>query len=100
MLIWIFFGANTPDESRRITVQELAYIQETSEKSSDEKIKSIKEWPIKSILTSQSVLIIIATNVLSDFTLYGIFSVLPDYLWEMFNIGVKNVSFNACRFNS
>jgi sugar phosphate permease len=90
--LWFIYGANSPDESRHISIHELSYIQATADKSSDEKIKSIRKWPIKSILTSRSVLVIIITNVLSDFTLYGIFSVFPLYLWEIYNMDVVTVS--------
>lgn len=97
LILWIIYGANSPDESKFITIHELTYIQATSEKPND-KVKSIREWPLKSILTSKSVLVIILTNVLSDFTLYGIFSVFPLYFWEIYNIGVVVVCLNVLKF--
>lgn len=75
-----------------VSVEELSYIKVNSEKTTNSQVSSIRDWPLKSIFTSRSVWAIILTNVLSDFTLYGIFSVFPLYLWEIYNIDIVTVS--------
>ena len=77
------FGSESPHENRYISFQELTFIQETVEKMCD--LKPLREWPLKEILTSKSVIVNIFANILSDFTFYGIYSVLPLYLEETFN---------------
>jgi sugar phosphate permease len=87
--LWLVFGADSPHENRYISFQELTYIQETVEKTCD--LKPIREWPLKEILTSKSVIFIIFTNILSDFAFYGIYSILPNFLKQRFNFNLITV---------
>ena len=88
--LWLIFGSESPHENRYISFQELTFIQETVEKMCD--LKPLREWPLKEILTTKSVIVNIFANILSDFTFYGIYSVLPLYLEETFNFNFITVS--------
>jgi len=93
---WMKIADNCPNESISISSNEKLYLKEKIAKEGqtfDVHSISPANWPCKQILFSRSVWIIIATNVLSDFTLYGILSVFPTYLTEIFNVDVINNSY-------
>ncbi len=45
------------------------------------------------ILSSKSVWSIVLTNILSDFTLYGILSVFPSFLYEIYGVDILSNSY-------
>ena len=90
MIPWLILVSDSPHESRYISFHELTYIQETVQRTNE--LMPISEWPLKRILTSKSVIINIITNILSDFAIYGLFSVFSIYLTERMSVDLLTVS--------
>ena len=88
LLLWWYLAANSPQESKHISIAELNYIREHSDQAIQTVAHSPSQWPLKSIFTSKAVLVIIVTNILSNFTLFGLLTVFPSFLREAFNLNI------------
>lgn len=90
---WIKLVSNNPRECLKISRRELNYIIENTDKSPSIQEVSPFKLPWLKILTSKSVWAIILTNVLSDFTLYGILSVFPTFFHDIYDIDILTLSY-------
>jgi len=95
LLPWNKFASNSPKNSRLISRYELEYLETHREQTVNITNKSPLTWPIIEIFTSPSIWVILATNVFSDFTLYGILAVFPSYLEEVYAINITKNSYIA-----
>lgn len=93
LLPWLKFAQNSPDKCGHISNKELSFLKENGDLGKSIEGQSPLKWPLIEILSSRSVWVIVLTNVLSDFTLYGILSVFPSYLSEIYGVDIMTNSY-------
>ena len=99
---WLKFASDSPTRSSTISSQELAYLKKYNESTmattssqhaactsaQDRRNQQLFAPLVWHMLGSRSVWAIVVTNVLSDFTFYGILSVFPAFMAEVYGIDV------------
>ncbi|CAF1132130.1 unnamed protein product [Adineta ricciae] len=86
-IVWLIFASDTPATNRHITLDEKEYIRACK---AEEKIQDVNtKIPWSAMLRSQGFWCILISMCFSDFGLYAVWTVVPEYMSEVLLFSIE-----------
>lgn len=92
VLLWWIFAASTPEEHKRITREELKFIEETRSVGKMQDARKMAPTPWGSIFTSMPFLSLLVVHCTHMWGFWTLLTQIPSYMKNIYNIDIKSSS--------